>query len=142
MAQGYDFGWAPVPGTQGTFVALSDTFCLPKRARNRDNAIAWLRVAGSKEGQIAFNMLKGSIPARTDLTPEEKAQFNPYLQSAMDDWARDAIVPSLIHGAAAIESWVTDFKDAINLFLVTKDVAGTQAALIAAAEDALAAMAQ
>lgn len=142
MAQDYDFGWAPVPGTRGTFVALSDTFCLPKRARNRDNAIAWLRVAGSKEGQIAFNMRKGSIPARTDLTQEEKAQFNPYLQSAMDDWARDAIVPSLIHGAAAIESWVTDFKDAINLFLVTKDVAGTQAALIAAAADALAAMAQ
>jgi hypothetical protein len=30
-----------------------------------------------------------------------------------------------------------DFKDAINLFLVTKDVAGTQAALVAAAKAAL-----
>lgn len=137
MAKGVDVGWAPVPGTKGVFVALSDTFAFPKRAPNPINVIGWLEVCGSKAGQIAFNMLKGSIPARTDITPEEKAQFNPYLQSCMDDWARDAIVPSVMHGAAAPESWVVDFKDAINLFLVTRDVAGTQAALVAAARAAL-----
>lgn len=75
--------------------------------------------------------------ARTDITPEEKAKFPPYLQSAMEDWARDKIVPSVIHGAAAIESWVTDFKDAINLFLATKDVAATQKTLVDAATKAL-----
>lgn len=137
MAKGVDVGWAPVPGTQGVFVALSDTFAFPKRAPNPINVIGWLEVCGSKAGQIAFNMRKGSIPARTDITPEEKAQFNPYLQSCMEDWARDAIVPSVMHGAAAPESWVVDFKDAINLFLVTRDVAGTQAALVAAAKAAL-----
>ena len=141
MAKGYeDYGWAPVPDTGGIFDALSDTFCLPKRAPNPINALGWLMVCGSKEGQIAFNTRKGSIPARTDLTAAEKAQFNPYLRSCMDDFARDAIVPSVIHGAAAIESWVTDFKDAVNLFLATKDVAGTQRALVEAAEAALAAM--
>ncbi|MGY4706578.1 ABC transporter substrate-binding protein [Candidatus Bipolaricaulota sp. J31] len=141
MAKGYEgYGWAPVPGTRGVFDALSDTFCLPKRAPNPINALDWLRICGSKEGQIAFNTRKGSIPARTDLTAEEKALFNPYLQSCMDDFARDAIVPSVIHGAAAIESWVTDFKDAVNLFLVTKDVAGAQTMLVEAAEAALAEM--
>ena len=130
MAMGYeDYGWAPPPGTKGIFVALSDTFALPVKAPNRDNAIAWLKVCGSKDGQIAFNTKKGSIPARTDLTPEDKALFNPYLQSCMEDWARDAIVPSPIHGMAAIESWVTDLKDAITLFVTTGDVAATQAAL-------------
>ncbi len=137
MAKGVDVGWAPVPGAKGVFVALSDTFAFPKRASNPINAMGWLEVCGSKAGQIAFNMRKGSIPARTDITPEEKAQFNPYLQSCMDDWARDAIVPSVMHGAAAPESWVVDFKDAINLFLVTRDVARTQAALVAAAQAAL-----
>ena len=138
MAKGYeDYGWAPVPDTGGIFDALSDTFCLPKRAPNPINALGWLMVCGSKEGQIAFNTRKGSIPARTDLTAAEKAQFNPYLRSCMDDFARDAIVPSVIHGAAAIESWVTDFKDAVNLFLATKDVAGTQRALVEAAGAAL-----
>jgi len=124
-----DYGWAPPPGTKGIFVALSDSFSLPKKAPNRDNAIAWVQVCGSKAGQEAFNPKKGSICARTDCDPK---LFNAYLQSAMVDWSKDAIVPSVIHGAAAIESWVTDFKDAITLFLTSGDVAGTQKALQAA----------
>lgn len=128
-----DYGWAPSPGTKGIFVALSDSFSLPKKAPNRDNAVAWLKVSGSKAGQEAFNPKKGSICARTDCDP---ALFNEYLQSAMQDWQKDAIVPSVIHGAAAIESWVTDFKDAITLFVTSGDVAGTQTALQAACVDA------
>jgi glucose/mannose transport system substrate-binding protein len=127
QAEGYtDYGWAPPPGSKGIFVGLSDSFSLPKEAPNRDNAIAWVKVCGSKEGQEAFNPKKGSICARTDCDP---ALFNEYLQSAMNDWASDAIVPSMFHGAAAIESWVLDYVDAITLFVVSGDVAGTQAAL-------------
>ncbi len=134
QAEGYtDYGWAPPPGTKGIFVGLSDSFSLPKEAPNRDNAIAWAKVCGSKEGQEAFNPKKGSICARTDCDP---ALFNEYLQSAMADWASDAIVASVVHGAAAIESWVTDFKDAIVLFVTSGDVAGTQAALQQACVDA------
>ncbi len=134
QAEGYtDYGWAPPPGTKGIFVALSDSFALPKKAPNRDNAIAWVKVCGSKEGQEAFNPKKGSICARTDCDP---ALFNEYLQSAMADWAVDAIVPSVVHGAAAIESWVTDYKDAITLFVTSGDVAGTQTALQQACVDA------
>jgi glucose/mannose transport system substrate-binding protein len=127
QAEGYtDYGWAPPPGSKGIFVGLSDSFSLPKEAPNRDNAIAWVKVCGSKEGQEAFNPKKGSICARTDCDP---ALFNEYLQSAMADWASDAIVPSMFHGAAAIESWVLDYVDAITLFVTSGDVAGTQAAL-------------
>jgi glucose/mannose transport system substrate-binding protein len=127
QAQDYtDYGWAPPPGSKGIFVGLSDSFSLPKEAPNRDNAIAWVKVCGSKEGQEAFNPKKGSICARTDCDP---ALFNEYLQSATADWASDAIVPSVFHGAAAIESWVLDYVDAITLFVVSGDVAGTQAAL-------------
>jgi len=54
----------------------------------------------------------------------------------MADWAKDAIVPSLAHGAAAYESWVSDVKDAINLFITTGDVASTQKALAAACVEA------
>jgi len=134
QAQGYtDYGWAPPPGSKGIFVALSDSFALPKEAPYPDNAIAWVKVCGSKAGQEAFNPKKGSICARTDCDP---ALFNEYLQSAMADWASDAIVPSMFHGAAAIESWVLDFVDAIVLFVVSGDVAGTQAALGQACVDA------
>ncbi len=128
-----DYGWAPSPGSAGTFVALSDSFALPKDAPNLENAQNWLKVVGSKAGQEAFNPKKGSICARTDCDP---ALFNEYLQSAMVDWSTNAIVPSAVHGAAAKESWLTDYKDAIVLFVTSGDVAGTQTALQQACVDA------
>jgi glucose/mannose transport system substrate-binding protein len=120
------YGWAPPPGTQGTFIALSDSFALPAKAPNMENAQNWLKVCGSKEGQEAFNPKKGSICARTDCDPK---LFNAYLQSAMVDWGKDAIVPSVVHGAAAIESWATSYKDTMQLFVTSGDVAATQASL-------------
>jgi glucose/mannose transport system substrate-binding protein len=120
------YGWAPPPGTQGIFIALSDSFALPAKAPNMANAQNWLKVCGSKEGQEAFNPKKGSICARTDCDPK---LFNAYLQSAMVDWSKDAIVPSVVHGAAAIESWATSYKDTMQLFVTSGDVAATQASL-------------
>lgn len=128
-----DSGWAPPPGTRGVFVALSDTFGLPKNAPHRDQAIAWLRLVGSRAGQEAFNPVKGSICARNDCDP---ALFGPYLQSAMQDWARDRIVPSLAHGAAASESWVALINDVMSAFVSDRDVAKAQAALAKACVDA------
>ena len=61
LAEG-DYGYAPAPGTAGVYQFLSDSFVLPVGAKNRDNAIAWLSLCGSKEGQDAFNPVKGSIP--------------------------------------------------------------------------------
>lgn len=134
QSKGYTgYGWAPPPGTQGIFVALSDSFAMPKDAPNAENARNWLKVCGSLEGQEAFNPQKGSICARTDCDP---TLFNEYLQSAAVDWGQDAIVPSVMHGAAAVESWVTDYKDTITLFVASGDVAGTQAALQQACVDA------
>ena len=133
-AKGYTgYGWVPSPGTEGIFVALSDSFALPKAAPNKDNATAWLRVVGSKAGQEAFNPNKGSICARTDCDPN---LFNAYLQSAMQDWASNAIVPSVTHGAAAIQSWAADYANAITLFVSSGDVASTQAAFQQACVDA------
>ncbi len=54
----------------------------------------------------------------------------------MDDWAKDAIVPSLAHGAAASESWVTKINDVMTAFVTDKDVAKAQAGLAQACKDA------
>ncbi len=121
-----DYGWVPAPGNENIYDALSDSFGLPKKAKDRDNVLAFLRVLASKEGQEAFNPLKGSICARNDCSPK---LFSPYQQWTMQHWQTDAIVPSVIHGAAASEGWVTDYKDAIALFVTSRDVAGTQKAL-------------
>ena len=123
------YGWAPVPGTGGNFQFLSDSFVLPVGAPNRDAAIAWLAVAGSKEGQDAFNPVKGSIPARSD---GDVALYGVYLQSAMDDWASDTVVGSLTHGVTANDSWKTEIDTALGLFLVDQSVENFQSALVAA----------
>ena len=127
---GEDYGWAPSPGTAGVFMMLSDSFGLPKGAPHRDNAVAWLTVAGSREGQDAFNPVKGSIPARTD---GDRSLYDAYLQAAMDDFSSNAISPSLAHGAAASEGWVTAFNDAMSLFVSNQDVAAAQSAMVQAA---------
>ncbi|MDZ4158690.1 MAG: ABC transporter substrate-binding protein [Anaerolineaceae bacterium] len=128
-----DSGWAPPPATQGIFVALSDTFGMPKGAPNPELVIEWLRIAGSKAGQEAFNPVKGSICARNDC---DAALFGPYLQSAMQDWAKDTIVASLAHGASASESWVTYINDVMTVFVTDRDVAKAQAGLVQACKDA------
>ncbi len=124
-----EFGWAPVPGTIGTFQFLSDSFVLPVNAPHPENAIAWLTVAGSKEGQDAFNPVKGSIPARSDA---DKSLYDEYLQSAMADWASNVIAGSLAHGVVANDSWKTEINDALGVFLASQDVAAFQEALVAA----------
>ncbi len=128
-----EFGWVPSPGTDGIFMMLSDSFGLPQGAPHRDNAVAWLTLAGSKEGQDAFNPLKGSIPARTD---GDRSLYDAYLQSAMDDFAANEIAASLAHGAAASEGWVTAVNDAMTLFVSDLDVAAAQTAMAQACADA------
>jgi glucose/mannose transport system substrate-binding protein len=128
-----EFGWAASPGSEGSFDALSDSFGLPLDAPNRDAAIAWLQVCGSQAGQDAFNPLKGSIPARTD---GDRSLYDAYLQSAMDDFSSNTIVPSLMHGAAAAPSWQQDVIDAVGLFIANRDVAAFQSTLAGACASA------
>jgi glucose/mannose transport system substrate-binding protein len=127
------YGYAPSPGTSGNFIMLSDSFGLPKGAPNRDAAVAWLTLCGSKEGQDAFNPLKGSIPARTD---GDRSLYNAYLQSAMDDFGSNTIVPSVAHGAAASEGWVTAINDVMTLFVADLNVDAALQAFVQACTDA------
>lgn len=114
LKPGEGFGWAPAPGTAGVFMMLSDSFGLPKGVKNRTNVLNWLRLIGSKEGQDTFNPLKGSIAARTDSDP---SKYNAYLQSAMRDWKSNRIVGSLVHGAVAPESFMSQFGTVMEIYL-------------------------
>ena len=109
-----DYGWAPSPGTKGNFIFLADSFGLPVGAKNPDATVAWLKTCGSKEGQDAFNPLKGSISARTD---SDLSLYNVYSQSAAKDWASNRIVGSLTHGVVANEGFMNDFSSVIEMFL-------------------------
>lgn len=122
LAPGTGFGWAASPGTSGQFMFLADSFCLPKGASQRDNAIAWLTLLGSREGSDAFNPLKGSISARTD---SDLSKYNEYGQSAAADFGKDRIVGSLAHGVTANEGFMNDFASVMEMFLKSRNAAAT-----------------
>ncbi len=133
LTPGEGFGWAPSPGTEGVFNMLSDSFGLPVGAPHRDNAIAWLRLLGSKEGQDIFNPLKGSIAARID---SDLSLYNEYLQSAAEDWQTNEIVGSLAHGAVAPETFSSEFPTVMEQFLASRNAQAASAAAQALAEQA------
>ncbi|MEL7672799.1 MAG: ABC transporter substrate-binding protein [Chloroflexota bacterium] len=133
LVPGEGFGWAPAPGTEGVFNMLSDSFGLPVGAPHRDNAIAWLRLLGSVEGQDIFNPLKGSIAARTD---SDLTLYNDYLKSAAEDWQSNEIVGSLAHGAVAPETFSSEFPTVMEQFLASRNAEAASAAAQALAEQA------
>jgi glucose/mannose transport system substrate-binding protein len=129
-----DYGWSATPNGAGMYSTLADSFGLPMNTADRDNAVSWLKVSGSLAGQDAFNPLKGSIPARTDAG--KSADYDNYQRAAMQEFKNLTIVPSVVHGFAAKESWVTDYVNAINVFAANRDVSATAGALLQAAQDA------
>lgn len=131
MEPNVDFGWTPVPGTNGNFQFLSDSFVLAKNAPHREETLAWLRTAGSAAGQDAFNPVKGSIPARNDA---DRSLYGEYLLSAMDDWSSNTVVGSLTHGVVANDSWKSEIDTALGLLIAGGNAADFQSALTAAYE--------
>ena len=128
-----DFGWVSHPGTAGSFMIVADGFVLGHNAKDKDNTLLWLKAIGSKEGQEAFNPLKGSIPARTDV---DRSKFGPYHNWSMDSFAKDSLVPSVVHGSAAAASFQQALNDAVTQFVVDKNVDAFSAALVKGAQEA------
>jgi glucose/mannose transport system substrate-binding protein len=126
-----NIGWVSHPGTQGSFVLVVDSFTLPKDAPHPENARNWLRTLGSVDAQAAFNPLKGSIPARTDV-PEDG--FTDYGKWAMADFKSAALVPSCAHGQASSPAFQQAFYDANLAFVTDLDVDALIMALVEAQE--------
>ncbi|MGG1862011.1 ABC transporter substrate-binding protein [Bacillus safensis] len=113
-----DFGYTATPGTEGSFMVITDTFGLPKGVKQPENVKKFLSVLGSVEGQDAFNPLKGSIPARVDA---DVSKYDEYGKSAMKAFKESKLAPSLAHGSAAEEGFVTKANQAVNIFVTQKD---------------------
>lgn len=129
---GTDYIYFPTPGTDGVFDFLADSFTLPVGAPNPEGTKDWLRLIGSAEGQKAFNLAKGSIPARSDVVA---ADYPAYQQTAIASWTSDTIVSSIAHGAAVSIGWGSDISSAVSKFYASKDAATLQADLATAAQN-------
>lgn len=128
-----DYTGIPAPGNTGVFLVVSDGFALPLKSANHDNAVNFLKLVTTKEAQVAFNIKKGSICARTDC---DYSNFDDYLKSSAAEFKTDLIVPSAFGGGAAIPSWSAAYQNVIDKFTGDGDVAAAQAALVQAATDA------
>jgi glucose/mannose transport system substrate-binding protein len=129
LKSGVDYGWTAVPGTNGVFDWLSDSFTLTRGAPHRAAAIKWLKFLGTKKAQDTFNPLKGSTPANTQANPKK---YDTYLKWNINQWKKDTLTASMTHGAIASLPWTTAIDTALGLFLQDHNVANFKAALIKA----------
>ncbi|QXT41334.1 ABC transporter substrate-binding protein [Gymnodinialimonas ceratoperidinii] len=102
LTAGEEFQCFRVPGTEGTVTFNSDQFAM--FGVDEDDAESQLAMASavmSPEFQIAFNVVKGSAPARTDIDP---SSFDACGQAAMADLAEagsnGGLFGSMAHGHA------------------------------------------
>lgn len=114
-----DFGWIATPDTGGSFMVITDTFGLPKGVKDANSVDEWLKVLGSVEGQDIFNPLKGSIPARVDA---DSSKYDVYGQSTIADFKQSSLTPSLAHGSAAAEGFLTQVNQVMTIFVTKGDV--------------------
>ena len=100
---GDEFQCFRVPGTEGTVTFNSDQFAMFNVEDEGDQAsqIAMASAVMSPEFQIAFNVVKGSVPARTDIDP---AAFDACGQLGMAQLAaageNGTLFGSMAHGHA------------------------------------------
>lgn len=122
LAYEEEYNAAATPGSDGVFDWLSDSFTLPSGAQNKGAAEEWLKVAGSQAGQDAFNVLKGSVPARTD---PDTALYEDYLAWNLPQWTDPSttLVPSLAHGAAATNAFKNQIEEFLGTFVGDRDAA-------------------
>jgi glucose/mannose transport system substrate-binding protein len=131
MKEKEDFGWVCHPYTDGSFIIIADGFTLAKDAPHKEAALAWLKSIGSKEVQEAFNSIKGSIPARTDV---DRSKFNAYQQWSMNSFAEDELVASCVHGEAAPAAFQQALNEAVAKFVVDRNEDNFADALVQAAK--------
>jgi len=100
LEPGEDFYFFRVPGTQGTVTFNSDQFVMFKVTEAQKNAQKELAKAiMTPSFQVAFNLVKGSVPARTDISD---AEFDAAGKKGMKDLAEASangtLFGSMAHG--------------------------------------------
>jgi len=113
-----------------TFIFVGMAWPLPIGAAHRDMGLEFMRITGSSAGQLAFNPLKGSIPARKDITVDAAGGFDAISTQTYADLqaAGEAVqlgypgaTPSAFQEAAA--NALKDFVDPTSVNFKNVDVA-------------------
>ncbi len=129
MEANSDFGCVALPGTQDKFLYNLDTLVMFKLEEAGE--IEAQRVLASSvmndQFQTSFNLVKGSIPARTDISLN---QFDPCANNGLQEFVaaekKKALLPSIAHGMATTERIQTEMYGAIDEFMKNPDMSAKQ----------------
>ena len=137
---GNDFLCPRFPGTDGSVIYNSDMFGMfdvPKDRKAAQEALADATL--SKSFQIAFNVVKGSVPARTDVSDSE---FDACGKKGIADLkkadAGGTLFGSLAQGYGAPPAVANAYKDVVTKFVHGEIKSSDEAVkqLVAAIDDA------
>jgi glucose/mannose transport system substrate-binding protein len=129
LQYGKDYGVILVPGTKGLFGMTVDAFSRPGKTVRPTNSDRWLKLVASRDGQDAFCLVKGCIPARTDAAIN---RYPEYQKSAITDFrSAKSFYPNL--GAAVPMLYHNRFERAIAGMRKQRDPEKAVAALADAA---------
>ncbi|HXK12463.1 MAG TPA: ABC transporter substrate-binding protein [Vicinamibacteria bacterium] len=128
LVYGRDYSAFVAPGTKGLYGVTIDAFVQPRGLVRPANSTRWLKVVASREGQDAFNVPKGSIPARTD---PAAPGYDAYQRSAIAAFRQSVIYPTF--GGAMPGVYVREMEAALEAFVDHGDARRAAAALANAA---------
>ncbi|QSG05512.1 ABC transporter substrate-binding protein [Halapricum desulfuricans] len=126
---GSDWDHVPFPGTEGRYAMNMDAV-IASATTDDEGVDAFLRYAGSADGQRRFNQKKGSIPPRTDVS---MAEFTEFLQRQYEDFESSRSQPlSITHGLGVRPEQLIELKTSIASFVADRDIDSTATELVAA----------
>lgn len=139
---GEDYICTAMPGTQDAFTFNIDSFVMfdlsgEEANQGQQNLASTIM---SPEFQEIFNLNKGSIPARLDVSMEA---FDECARMSNRDFVRTAesgtLVPSMAHGMSTFSSTQGAIYDVVTQFYNTDDMNAAEAAgkLVSAVRDAM-----
>lgn len=136
---GEDFVCIRFPGTQGAVTFNSDQFVMFDVSEGRDAQLAMAKAVMDPGFQSAFNVVKGSVPARTDVPDSD---FDDCGRKGMADLAdaggNDRLFGSMAHGHSVPASVKNAIYDVVTAHFNGEYDAETAAAeLVNAVESAL-----
>ncbi|MDX5978979.1 ABC transporter substrate-binding protein [Vreelandella alkaliphila] len=141
LTAGEDYLCAAAPGTEDAFTLNIDSLTMFRMTDDagRDAQQTLARLVLEPTFQEAFNLAKGSIPARSDL---DISEFDSCAQQSLADFQRTAdeggLVPSLAHGMAVRADVQGAIFDVVTNYFNDTNMPAEEAAerLVSAAETA------
>lgn len=109
---GEEWDWIPFPGTEGLYFYHLDAFVTPTDNPSPEETVEWQKFVGTRDAQVSFNNLKGSVPLRTNIDSDELTDFLAMTYEDLLD--SEEYPPTLAHGLAVEPQQQNDCEGAIG----------------------------